>query len=355
MKKVVSAILSVLILFQFVLAQVEKPLTQAEYVKMLYALQKNPGGKEDIIIALRKRGIDFDLTDGIRSLTRSKGANDEELKRALEEAGRRRSNPVAAQLPPTKETAEIIVNARKKTLEAVAEMPDFVVKQQIQRSAAYAGTGNFRALDRLVVAVSYRSSGKEEYKVLSRDGILQTNPQNKQSYEETGGTSSTGEFVTMLATIFKPESDTVFEPVETDVIRGRRALVYDFSVERDKAKQIVAVGSPRDSTITGMKGKIWIDRDDFRVLRVESEATGIPDTFPIRSAKRAIDYDWVKISDEKYLLPLLSDVRLTMRESREVYETRNLIRFKDYQKFGTDVIVIDDDNTPIPDEEKPKP
>jgi hypothetical protein len=356
MKKVVSAILSVLFLYQFALGQVEKPLTQAEYVKMLYALQKNPGGKEDIIIALRKRGIDFDVTDGIRSLTRSKGANDEELKRALEEAGRRRTNPVAAQLPPKKETAEIIVNARKRTLEAVGEMPDFVVKQQIQRSAAYAGTGNFRALDRLVVAVSYRSTGQEEYKVLSRDGILQTNPQNKGSYEDTGGTSSTGEFVTMLAVIFKPESDTLFEPVETDVIRGRRALVYDFSVERDKAKQVVAFGSARDSTITGMKGKIWIDRDDFRVLRVESEATGIPDTFPVRTAKRAIDYDWVKISDEKYLLPSLSDVRLTMREKREVYETRNLIKFKDYQKYGSEVTVIDEDNTPIPEAgEKQKP
>jgi hypothetical protein len=355
MKKVVSAILSVLFLFQFVLAQGEQPLTQPEYVKMLYALQKNPGGKEEIIIALRRRGIDFDVTDGIRSLTRSKAGNDEELKRALEDAGRRRSNPAAAQLPPKKETADIIANARKKTLEAVAEMPDFVVKQQIQRYAAYAGTGNFRALDRLVVAVSYRASGQEEYKVLSRDGILETNPQNKQSYMETGGTSSTGEFVTMLATIFKPESDTLFDAIETDLIRGRRALVFDFSVERDKAKQVVAVGSPRDSTITGIKGKIWIDRDDFRVLRVESEATGIPEAFPVRTATRAIDYDWVKISDEKYLLPSLSDVRLTFREKREVYETRNLIRFKDYQKFGTDVIVIDDDNTPIPDEEKKKP
>lgn len=355
MKKVVSAILSVLILFQFVFAQVEKPVTQAEYVKMLYALQKNPGGKEDIILALRKRGIDFEVTDGVRSLTRSKGANDEELKRALEEAGRRRANPAATQLPPKKETADIIVNARKKTLEAVEEMPDFVVKQQIQRSAAYAGTGNFRALDRLVVAVSYRSSGQEEYKVLSRDGILQANAQNKGSYEETGGTSSTGEFVTMLATIFRAESDTVFEPVETDVIRGRRALVFDFSVERDKAKQVVAVGSPRDSTITGMKGKIWIDRTDFRVLRVESEATGLPETFPIRSAKRVIDYDWVTISDEKYLLPSLSDVRLTHRENREVYETRNVIKFKDYQKYGSEVTVIEDDNTPIPDQEKQKP
>jgi hypothetical protein len=355
MKRVLSALFLALFFIPLAFAQ-EKPLTQAEYVKMLYALQKNPGGKDDIIAALRARGIDFDVTDGIRSLTRSKGANNEELKRALEDAGRRRADPVAAMLPPKKETDEIIANARKNTLEAVAEMPDFVVKQQIQRSAAYAGTGNYRALDRLVVAVSYRSTGEEEYKVLSVNGILQNNPQNKSGYQETGGTSSTGEFVTMLATIFKPESITSFIPVETDIIRGRRALVFDFSVDRDKAKQqIISYGPPNDSTVTGMKGKIWIDRDDFRVLKVESEATEIPDTFPIRTARRSIDYDWVKIADEKYLLPSLSDVRLTFRERRDVFETRNLIRFKEYQKYGTDVTIIEDDNAPIPDEEKPKP
>ena len=62
----------------------EKPLTQAEYVKLLYGLQKNPAAKADIIDALRRRGIAFTLTDGVRGLTRSKGANDEELKSALE-------------------------------------------------------------------------------------------------------------------------------------------------------------------------------------------------------------------------------------------------------------------------------
>src|SRR6187399_3619650 len=71
----------------------DKPLTQAEYVKMLYALQTNPSSKTDIIDALRRRGISFVLTDGVRGLTRSKGANNEELKRALEEADRRRQDP----------------------------------------------------------------------------------------------------------------------------------------------------------------------------------------------------------------------------------------------------------------------
>ncbi len=351
MKKVL--IIFILLAFaQFAFGQ-EKPVTQAEYVRMLYALQKSPAGKADVIEALRKRGIAFVLTDGIRSLTRSKGSNDDELKRALEEADRRRQNPTGAKLPTEIETTGIIDKTRRKTLAAVEEMPDFVVKQQVQRSAAYAGTGNFRNLDKLVVAVSYRASGTEEYKVLSVNGVLQPTPETKRSYEEVGGTSSTGEFVTMLATIFKPNSETVFEVVDTDLIRGRRAVVFDFAVERDKAKQqIVSTGTITESTITGMKGRIWIDREDFRVLKVESEATEIPETFPIRTAKRFIDYDWTMIADEKYLLPLLSDVRLTFRERSKVFETKNFIRFTNYQKFGTDVVIGEEDITPAP-EEKP--
>ena len=332
------------------------PLTQAEYVKMLYALQKDPGGKADIIEALRKRGVSFVVTDGLRDLTRSKGANNEELKRALEEAGRRKENPVTAKPPSAKEAADVLVNTRKKTLDAVEEMPDFVVKQQIQRSAAFAGTNNFRNQDRLVVAVSYKSSGEETYKLLSMNGILQNNPQSKQSYEEAGGTSSTGEFVTVLATIFRPESETEFTVVDTDVIRERRAIVFEFSITKDRAQEVIsATGYTTDSTIAGMKGRIWIDRESFRVLRIESEATQIPAGFPITTAKRNIDYEWVKISDEKYLLPSISDVRLTFREKSNVFETRNLIKFKDYQKYGSEVVILDDDVKPEPSPTPKKP
>jgi len=351
MRKAVLLIF-ILTLFAVGFAQTA-PITQSEYVKMLYALDKDFSGRTGVVEALRKRGIDFVVTDGLRSLTRSKGRNDDELKRAFEEAGRRRSAGATATPLSEKEAAAIIEQTRKKTLEAVEEMPDFVVKQQIQRSAAYAGTGNFRNLDRLVVAVSYKSSGEEEYKVLSMNGTIQPNPESKRSYEEAGGTSSTGEFVTVLATIFRPESDTRFVYVDNDLIRGRKTVMFDFDIEKDKAhEQIVSAAATTVSTIAGMRGRIWIDSSTFRVLRVDSEATEIPDTFPVRSAKRLIDYDWTTISGEKYLLPLVSDVRLTHRESRNVFESRNLIRFTQYQKYGTDVTVVEEDNAPIK-EEKP--
>lgn len=322
----------------------QKPLTQAEYVRMLYLLEKNPNTKDDLIKEIRTRGIGFQLTDGLRSLTRTKGRNDAELQRTLEESERRRANPNVAKLPSEKEAQEVLAKAREATLAAVGDMPDFVVKQDIVRSAAYAGTNNFRNLDKLIVAVSYRASGNEEYKVLSVNGILQNNETSKQSYEQVGGTSSTGEFVTVLALIFKPESETKFEVVDTDLIRNRNTIVFDFSIELEKAKQrITASGYLTDSTLSGMKGRIWIDRQNFRVLRVESQATEIPTTFPIRAANRTIDYDWVTISDEKFLLPTVSDVRLTFRERSDVFETRNLIRFKNYQKYGTEIKVLDDE------------
>lgn len=352
MKKILSVLL-ILFSANFIFAQetAPKPLTQAEYVKMLYALEKNPGKKDELIEAIRKRGIAFELTDGLRGLTVSKSRSDADLRRTLEEAARRKDSPEKAKLPSEKEATEILSKAREATLAAVDEMPDFVVKQQIARSAAYAGTNNFRNLDRLVVAVSYRAEGREEYRILSRNGVLETNPQQKQSYEDVGGTSSTGEFVTVLAKIFKPESDTEFQLVDSDLIRNRRALVFDYSIVRDKAKQIiVAAGAFDDTAVTGMKGRVWIDRENFRVLRVESQATEIPDGFRVRAANRTIDYDWVTIADEKYLLPSLSDVRLTSKEDKQLYETRNVIRFKDYQKYGSEVKILDDEEVP---EEKP--
>jgi hypothetical protein len=323
---------------------------------MLYDLQKAPESKGDIIAALRSRGIDFAVTDGIRGLTRTKSGNDEELRRALEEADRRRQNPEAAKLPNKIEADALLAKTRQNTLEAVNEMPDFVVKQLIQRSVAFAGTGTFRNNDNLIVAVSYRSTGEEDYKLLSVNGILQNNPTPKSSYEEVGGTSSTGEFVNVLATIFKPESDTHFNAVETDILHGKKAIVFEFSITRDLARQMItAAGLLNESTITGMSGRLWVDAADARVLRIESEATEIPETFSVRKATRAIDYDWVKITDGTYLLPTLSDVRLTIRDHGRLFETRNLIRFKNYQKYGTDVTIVEEDNSPPPENKKPNP
>ncbi|HUF03261.1 MAG TPA: hypothetical protein VMM38_03720 [Aridibacter sp.] len=326
-------------------------ISQGEYVRMLYAVESGSMSKSDLVEQIRKRGIGFELNSGLRGLTASKSGNDSEIRRTVEEAARRLKNPEAAKLPSAEEARRVLSNARDATLDAVGEMPDFVVKQRIRRSIAYAGTGNFQSRDHLIVAVSYRATGQEEYELLSVNGVRQTDTKPKGNYSQVGGTSSTGEFVSVLETVFKPESETLFDVIDTDVVRERRTIVFEYIITRDKARQqITSYAILPDSTITGMKGRVWIDRESFRVLKLESIATEIPSGFPVTAASRMIDYEWVEISDIRYLLPSQSDVRLTFRQGKESYESRNLIQFRDYQKFGTEVIITDEDDIVIPDE-----
>jgi len=330
----------------------DKPLTQAEYVKMLYALQKAPAGKADVIEALRRRGIGFALTDGVRGLTRSKGGNDEELKRSLEEAERRRRDPEAFKLPAAADTAGFIEKARTKALETVEEMPDFVVKQLIARSEAYAGTGNWRPLDTLVIAVSYSTERGEQYRVLAKNGAPVQNSTTTGSYSGLDGATSGGEFVEDLAKIFKPDSKTQFELLTTDTVRSRRTLVYEYTIniENNKSGGVGLKGPVFQSSPAGEKGKIWIDRDSFRVLRIEYRLTDIAPTFAVKAVTKSIDYEMVDIAGDKYLLPIISDFRGTVQNGDRRFESRNVIRFRNYNKYGSDVTIVEEDSEPVPDE-----
>lgn len=352
MKKILSAIL-ILISVSFIFAQETqpKPLTQAEYVKILYELERSFGKKDEVIEAIRKRGIAFQLTDGLRSLTRSKGKNDTELQRTLEEAERRRQNPSAAKLPSGKEAREIIEKTRANTLTAVEEMPDFTVKQLVSRGAAYAGTNNWQSIDKLTVAVNYSTTKGEQYKVLAVNGTL-VNAEAGSNYNGMNGATTSGEFVAALAQIFKPESKTEIDLIDTDTLRGRKTLVYQYKIALDNIKEAIEFKAfISDTARFGKKGKIWIDRETNRVLRIEYQATDLPANFGVKGFATSIDYDWIEIAGEKYLLPILSDARFKGLSKTDLIETRNLIRFKNYQKYGSEVKILDDDEV-LP-EEKP--
>lgn len=357
MRKFIFGLILLTTPFAITAQTVQKALTQAEYVQLLYAARGNAAKVNELVETIRRRGIAFQLTDGLRSLTASKSANNADLRRTLDEAARRKDSPATAQLPSEEEAKEVLEKARLATLQAADEMPDFLVKQLITRGYGYAGTNNFRTTDNLAVAVGYRSEGSEFYKLLNVNGVQQNQTDNGKDYSSVGGASSTGEFVTVLTTIFKPESKTEFTPVDTDVLRGKRAVLYQFKARRDDVRQTLTVsGFFNDRTTSGISGRVWIDRENYRVLRVETEATEIPLDFPMKTARRIIDYDWVTINTQNYLLPLTAEVRMVVRENREEIESRNYIRFRNYQKFDTDVRILGDEEVieDTPAESQPK-
>lgn len=325
-------------------AQTTGPLTSQELVRLVYQLPKHPEKRDEIIEEIRKRGINFTLTSGLRSIVATKSGNDVLLRRTLEEAERRNGNPTVAVLPSEREATELLAKTSAATLAASEAMPDFIVKQQITRSRALNNTNNWVTLDRLTLAVSYRASAGEEYKLLAINGLPPgTEAKEGGGYEQVGGTSSTGEYVSMLAALFNEATRADFKPVDTDTLRGQRTIVYEFEVKQQYSKlSIKAVGSGDRSIITGYRGRIWVDRESNRVLRLENASTDIPADFPITAASSLIDYDWVMINERKYLLPSYAEVKLTAGLGERHIQTRNQIRFRNYQKYGAEVKIIED-------------
>lgn len=322
----------------------QSPLTSREVVALVYQLPKHPEMRDEIVAEIRQRGIGFPLTDGMRSLVASKSGSDALLRRTLEEAERRRVNPTASALPLDAEAVGLWDRTREATLAAAAAMPDFIVKQLIKRSRAFGTTNNWIPQDNLTIAVGYRANAGEEYKVLAVNGIpLGQEAKQTRDYSKDvgGGTTSSGvEYISAVADVFKPESKTDFKVVDTDLIQGRRTLVYEYVIEQPLST--LSLKAEEATAVVGSRGRVWIDRETNRVLRFEQIATEIPRDFPITAASTLIDYDWVTIGENKYLLPTHSEVLLTSANRQASLQSRNEIRFRGYQKFGAELKVIDE-------------
>lgn len=352
----------------------QKPLTSQELVRLVYQLPSQPQKRDEIVEEIRRRGIDFELTTGLRGVIATKSGNDVLLRRTLEEAARRRENPAGAATRATEaEAREVLESARKATLAAAAGLPDFVVRQLVRRSAAQGETHNWRQQDQLVVATSYReSAGGEQYKLLAVNGLPTSDKaRERDGYNQAGGSTSTGEFASMLLKLFKPEFEADFQAADTDTLRGRRTLIYDFTVRKEKNFNYVTYGRGEGSrtTTSGARGRVWIDRELFRVLRVEYTTTEHDSDFPIRRVFNEVDFDWVTLNERKYLLPVAAEVVFTTVEpftyydprlERQVtemrtYQTRNEIRFRNYQRFGSEVKIIEEgDFTDEEEQKKPE-
>jgi hypothetical protein len=323
---------------------IEPPISQEEFVRMLNQLPKSPSLKEKLIEDVRQRGLGFELTEGLRSLVATKSGSDALLRRTLDEAARRRANPTTAVLPPEPEGLELLAKAKAETVSATGAMPDFIVKQLVRRSYAVGGGSNWQTIDRLTLSVSYRESKGEEYKLLTINGqppVQGVDPGDYSPEVLKGGASSSGEYVSMLSDLFRDESHAKFTMADTDTVRNRRTIVFEYEVELSNSRLSISAGR-YSNIIAGHRGRIWVDREDARLLRMEQVATNIPADFPIRAASRVIDFEWVTIAEKKYLLPSRSEIQLTDIRSRQTSQFRNEILFRGYQKFGAELKVADE-------------
>jgi hypothetical protein len=81
------------------------------------------------------------------------------------------------------------------------------------------------------------------------------------------------------------------------------------------------------------KGSVWIDPQTGRVLRIEMEAYGFPESFPTDHVESATDYQYIRLGDAKqYLLPVHAETLSCQRGTNMC--SRNTIDFRNYHKYS---------------------
>ncbi|GIU80242.1 MAG: hypothetical protein KatS3mg005_3480 [Bryobacteraceae bacterium] len=249
--------------------------------------------------------------------------------------------PVPIPPPSSVEQARVISEAREMALSYTKRLPDFICLQVTRRYVDPSGLEMFQLMDTVAERLSYFEQ-KEEYKLISINGKWTDGDRWK-----LGGATSSGEFGTMLKEIFDPATEADFQWERWGKLRGRVCHVYSFRVRQAKSKWHISWQRQLE-IVPGYRGLIYIDRDVPMVLRVTMEAVDIPPTFPIQEARTMLDYDFVDIAGNEFLLPLRSEMR--MREGRLL--VKNNVEFRSYRKFGAEAIITFDPNLePIPDEQ----
>ncbi len=277
--------------------------------------------------------------------------------RSLMEASRSLPAPVAqaapqaaAVIPPpdAEEIKRIIAETREYALNYTRQLPNFICTQVIRRYVDPSGLEFWQLQDTLTARLSYFEQ-KEDYKLYLVNGVYTDMP-----YDAVGGTTTRGEFGSMMREIFDPATEAAFQWERWTTLRGRRTHVFSYQVEQSRSLWRLAYEGYPTLTL-GYHGSVYVDRDTGMVTRITLEADGIPPGHPVTQVLIVLDYDYAKIGDHEYLLPMRTVVR--SREGRLL--KKNEIEFRLYRRFSAEATITFDTPAPLPEErtteEPPKP
>jgi hypothetical protein len=232
-------------------------------------------------------------------------------------------NPVAY-TPPSD---PILVKAIEANKAFDERLPNFICTQHITRSTSR-NLGKKWKEDDVVEAEVAIVDSHEQYRDIKIDGRAT----GAKDLSQIGGAWSMGEYGSVLWNIFIPPSRTHFTRLEDDTIGDRETAVYDYRIQQENSRWTLHANGQEYAP--GHFGKVWIDLDSGRALRIEMEATYLPYEFPLNTAKGTIDFSDVDIDGQSYLLPTLAENEICVRDSARCQKLR--IEFRDYRKFTAD-------------------
>jgi hypothetical protein len=293
----------------------------------------------DLAARVERFGIAFDPTPDAVSRLRANGAHQHLINAIKREADKLSASAGKVIATGPQPPDPFIEETRKVVRDYIDELPDFICQQEIQRYVDRDGSGAWERADRLVYELTYNRK-IESYKPMNSIGRPVA-----RSLEEAGGATSRGDFASGLAFLFEIETKAVFKPAGKERLGNHQALLYDFRVPKESSKLVVKAEGADPLTV-GYSGTVWIDGETKKVLRIDQAVDDLPKSYPVTNSETSVDYDIIRLRglDVDFLLPIRAE--FIIGDRRQKRQSRNVMHFKFYRKFETDIKISDDVPTP---------
>jgi hypothetical protein len=225
-----------------------------------------------------------------------------------------------------------IAKAREVVAAYTESLPNYFCQEQIARFASTTAKVDWRPLDVLSATVLFEN-GRDQYRDLKVNG----KPVNKRM-EDLGGAWSTGEFGNIVASLFAPGTAAQFTSRGSSRIANHDAVVYDFEVARENSRWHIQ--APSQSIQPAYRGSVWLKNNTAEVLRIEMQTYRMPKEFPLDKVESAVDYDYVRLGENRFLLPVHAETLTCVRGTNNC--SRNVMDFRNYRKYaGESTITFD--------------
>ncbi len=338
------------------LLQAQSPLTYKQLRDLIRSSMEQHHRDRDIADFLKTQKLTFALDEKLiedfvgmgigpktinaleKLKTESQGLPDPETAEAI--PPERRQPPP----PSAEEQKQILAEARRGALEYTRNLPDYLCLQLTRRYVDPSGLEmDWLKYDEVKTRVSYVDQ-HENYELISVN-----NKVTNKGLDDIGGATSTGEFGSILAEIFSPDTAAEFHWARHALLRGRGVWVFSLRVPKARSHWHLTYQKQQEIT-AGYTGLVYIDKETGRVIRIVTEAQDVPPDFPLQDARTRLDYDFIEVGGGNYLLPLKA--RVFMRDGR--YLSRNDVEFRLYRKFSAEASISFDEIdglAPLPDDD----
>jgi hypothetical protein len=240
--------------------------------------------------------------------------------------------------PLSDDQTAILEQVRDYAINYTQNLPNFICNQVTHRQVDTTGTGkNFREMDKLQEVLTYFEH-HESYKVVAVNGQLV----NNKDHLKLGGTISEGEFGSMMAEIFAPESAAEFAYDHLGKWDGTVVHEFRYHIPVERSHYTIFAESVNRKITAGYHGMIYASRDNNAVVRITLECEDMPADFPVKEVQIDLRYGTAKISDQVYMVPIKWDMH--SRDGKDMFY--NSAEFALYRKFETNsTLKFDTDDT----------